>query len=550
MVKRRRPERQAAETRRSELDRAKKEEMLAVFVRNKKAFDTVRELLTVAHIRSISAPLSVIWSVVQKHYRKFNVLPKRTTLRGDVNQRVTDNPDLLSGEELEEADSFIDYIFDDEEHGANLAKSKSYAQVAIDTCKQFLEEFVAAQHRESILRDGTIPIDLVGELEKTRSQLEVVSGLTDVVLGEAFPEDWDHSRRVPLFTTGLSIFDEFMGGGWHGHEVLLFMGPYGSCKTLTAVHGVAGSIDYAADLTYHNRGKGGKRPVVVLIFVEGDKPEYRTRLMSHMGKVPRKRLAQMRTLDDLSKSRRMGSVEGTAYELIEFREAIAHNDPVRSERRRVKGAARICNQHLVMIDCTDNDGQQRIGRGGIAELANILTAHFRRNPDTYPLCFWLDHASALADRIMEADESAKNDPAALRMLLKRMPRQIKDLITKPFDAPMCLLHQLSGSAAGRAVAARFHHSDAADSKAIGEYVDFAIVTGPTDPVQMCVWNCTKHRREAATSERIVHVDGAFNRAIDVSEEYCLHGSRIMRRSEMSAHAAHARTGHDAMVDEI
>jgi hypothetical protein len=540
MEKKRRRVVQESVTRRSKLDTGKKEEMFAVLIRNRRAFEAVRALLSGQHVRSISEGMGLVWDVVCKHYDKFGSLPQKGTLLAEVNNRLKDNPSYLENEEIGDLDSFVEYAFDDEEHGKNLAKSSAHCQVALDTCKQFLEEYLAESHRDAILREGTIPVDLVGELERTRDKLERVKALTSVDLGLPFPEGWDTRERVKLFPTGVPTFDEFLGGGWQAPECLLFMGTYGSCKTTTTVHGVCGSIDYVSKLFMEGQTPGGKRPVVVLVFTEGDKTEYRTRILSHMAKVPRKRLSQMDSVDSLSKSKRPGSSDETRYEIKEFKSQIARGMGFVSERRRVRRAVTICNQHLVIIDCTDSDGERRIGRGGIEEIGVVLTAYFRQHKDAYPVCVWIDHASALADRMMEGNEYTKNDAAVLRMLLRRMPRQIRDHIGKRFNCPVALMHQLSGEANQRGSTARFHHSDAAECKAIAEYVDFAIVTGPPDPSQFCKWECTKHRREPPTPERIVYVDGKFNQIIDRTDEYCVSDRRIMSKEEMSAYSDHEK----------
>jgi len=539
--------------RRATLDEAKTDEMLAVLIRNQEAFENVQDIFQQKHARYLGDDKSLLWKAVKKYHADHEAMPNKGALIADLHQAIRDNPNNLDEEGRAKLDEFVEYAFDDKEHGKNISKSAVHCRVAIETCKKYLEEFNLGELRDMLVKDGTVPIDAVEVMEQKRAELDQALSLTDVDVGVPFPAGWDTRERVQLFSTGCETLDHFLGGGWRAPEIILFMGPYGSCKTTLVCHSVGRLIEEcqkAHDKALKRwqkkgsiKGKEPKRPVVVLVFTEGSKDDYRIRILSHMARVLWKRLATMRSLKALSKSKKPGAVVsegveiGTEYEKELY--AGVKKEGYKCEQVRVAEAVALANQYLVLIDCTDSeDTPHKIGRGGIPEVAHVLRNYFRKNKMLRPRAIWIDHLSALADRMAEASST---DDEKLHLILKRMPRQAADKLSKPFKCPVALLHQLSGEANQRSVASRYHHSDGAGSKQIGEYVDFAIVTGPPNKQGLCQWACTKHRREPATNERVVQILGQFNTLMDVTTLYHVDPSNgITARSEFDAHEAHAK----------
>lgn len=525
--------------RRSTLDEQKKEEMLAILIRNEAAFDVVQDILKVSHVRQMSDYHALVWRTVRAYHRTHKALPARGSLMADLHNACKADEGILNEEELNQLDVFIDYAFDDKEHGKHVTRPNSPpARVAVDTCKQFLQEVATTELRDDLLKDGTVPTDLGEAIEAHRTKLDIVESLTDVEIDVPFPEGWDKRKQVQLFSCGVPPLDELMGGGWRGKEVVLFMGPYGSCKTTVACHGISQSLVTAHEQTAKKKTRLDKKgkpmtPVVVLIFTESDKDEYRCRLLSNLARVEWKRLSTMGELDDLSDSASPGAETETLYEKAEFKKDMKEDTLFFSEQERVIAATKIANKHLLMIDCTDSDDSpHQIGRGGIPEVANVIRSVFRKRKDAYPMCFWIDHVSALADRVAEADAELDDK---LHLVLKRMPRQAADRIAKPWNAPVALLHQLSGEANSRRATAKFHHSDSAGSKSIGEYVNFAVVTGPVDDQGHCKWEATKHRRTPAMPLKVIKVEGQFNRVREDTDYTVDFGRQmIVPKKEMDA----------------
>lgn len=552
----------AAPQRRAALDAAKKEEMLAVVIRNSVAYARLVDRLTVKHVRTISEAHAFVWRTVIQFYEKNKELPPQGALITALHQACADGDSLLNEDELKAVDEFVEYAFDDVSHGCNLARSVVHRQVATETVGQFVQECVAYEAHSAIVRDGTIPDDLPAILDSARAAWDSAGVISGVELGAPFQVGWDVSAGMQLTACGVPTLDAFMGGGWQSPEVNIFMGPYGSCKTLTCCHGVAELVQHAAE-QYRDRrvvftadGRP-RRPVVVLVFTEKNRREYQNRLLSHIATVPWKKLTRMHSVSDLCQEALPAAVAstdiviGTEYESREFSSAISFGVGFKNEYARVQAAIQVSNLHLLLVDGTDSgDSPYRLGAGGMPELATILKTHFRKHTDTYPISVWVDHISALADRQVAA--MGGNPKDHLPVVLKQMPMQAGDLIAKPLGVPVMLFHQLTGQAQKKGTTAKFHHSEGAWSAEVGQYAEFAFVTGPADQDQYCVFECTKHRREPATPQRVVTVNGTFNRIVDRTDEVLVHGRDIVRRDAVGANATTDRLagtiGGQALID--
>lgn len=526
--------------RRQPLDPEKKREMMAVVVRNEAAYAAVHDLLTVPHVTRWSRGLGLVWDVVRKMHAQYGSLPAGDMLVAEIHDRIGANPDILAHEEREEVDEFLEYAWDGKEHGKEVAKSKAHVAFAVNTCRLLLEEHVAFDARAELVNTDGVPTAISAIFDKHRVGLDQAQSLTEYQVDLPFPEGWDNQPNQQLTTTGVAALDGFTGGGLRGGEVLLFMAPYGSCKTTTACHGAANQLEHAAKLVATGaarKNKAGKpmTPVVVFIFTESDKAEYRHRLMSNMAKVPWKRLAQMSSLAALDDSDKAGALPDTKYEKAAFKNDIANDCEWFPEQERVRKAALKANKHLMILDCTDSDDSPfRIGAGGIAEIANVVRGIFRKRTDAYPIAFWLDHLSGLVDRMTDAMDTY--DDAVTRRLLTNAPRIAADKLGKPFNAQVVLMHQLAGAVQNRSAVARFHHGDAEGSRSIGKYAVFAVNGGTVTDQGMCLWTCSKHRREPPTKDKIVQIVGRFNQIRDRSGSYTIDpASRtIMKKSEIGS----------------
>jgi hypothetical protein len=528
---------QVIEERRPLLDAVKKDAMMAVFIRNQNAFDAVFDRLTPRYVKIISPGHALVWRLVRSFHKEHGHLPDKGTLNSELHTEIAANPGILETEELDAVDEFLDFAFDDEEHGAKLAKSKKRTRVAIKTCQQFLEECHNSELVRQMEADNTVPVDIVGLLESHRSKLEQLASLGEIDFDDPFPEGWDDRKQTALSTTGCKMLDPIVGGGWAPKEVLLFMAPYGTCKTTLAICCAANLIkkaaqDFALGETRLNADGRAMRPVVVLAFTENDDDHYRIRIMSHLATVKWTRLAQMKSIDDLSDSETPGTHGDLEYETHRFGKGSKKG--FKCEQRRVRDHAKLSNKHLFLLNCTSSNPKRKFaGVGGIREIEAMIRAYFEKHTDAYPCAFILDHCSALAARQADAVENGDRD-SLVRGFLHNMPLEIRDHITTKWQVPALIMHQFSGEANSRGQHARLHHGDAAGCKAIAEFVDFAITSGPADIDQVCRWEATKHRRTPPSLATAVKIDGEFNDLVPSHKVIDPMSGRYVNEAELEA----------------
>src|SRR5688572_5061486 len=92
--------------RRAPLDDAKKEEMLAVLIRNKSAYQSVEDVLKVGHLRNVSEGLGLVWKVTQQFYDKHGSLPSKAQINADLHNALKANEALLDDDERTDVDEF------------------------------------------------------------------------------------------------------------------------------------------------------------------------------------------------------------------------------------------------------------------------------------------------------------------------------------------------------------------------------------------------------------------------------------------------------------
>lgn len=533
--------------RRGLLDATKREQMFATLIRNRQAFETVRGVLTKAALRSFSDAYALVWDVVCLHYDRFNALPKRSVLRAEVHNALNDNPDTLGDDGGREVDELLDYAWDEREHGSDLAYDKEHADYAIEACKQFMEEAIAVE-LTTVTGGGSVVIDLPRVLEESRTKLSQIQGLTEPAVDAVFTRNWDTQERTPLVPSRLPTLDEFLGGGQAAGECYVMMAPMGSCKTITACQATVLGAQAAAELYESGGSFRGLVPRAVFISTEPRIQEFRERTLAFAAQIPRTRLAAMRSLEDLCKDPLPARSKDTDYERKEFRQYFRDGRVVESEVKgdfmpeyeRAKRAVNLINKHVLFIDFTDSNIRKRdAGAGGVEEAALVVHTEMRRYEHWYPSLFWVDHASALAMRMLAKRNQGHDE---LRHVLKDIPRLVRDLLAYPYRAPAWVLHQLSGEANSKGPVTSLNHTDAAECKMFAEQADFAIVAGSQTNDGLCVFEGTKHRRQPQHKRRPVEIDGAFNRIIDrYGDFYIDDGSKqIISKREAEGRDAYNR----------
>lgn len=499
----------------AEIDR-----MLAVLVHNPNAYAALAGVLDANILARRYRPHARVWRLLQEHVNEFNELPGSGTLRTAINASLDDGNADYTEEEIETLNELMEYVFDPAEHDEDIVDSPTCVSLAVATCQLLIQEEAAFMLQETLIQGDSVIADLPAMLTSYNKTLAMADALGADEVRESFEEDWDRNDSAKLTPCGVDILDRYMGGGWLPGECLIFMGPFGSCKTLLTVDGVCTAVCKAAEdyLATSALEPDAPRPVVFLIFTEGTKKDYQKRLVSNMAQVPWSKLNQMRSIADLSDSDKPGDKPETEYEK---HLTLAKNAAFENEQTRVRKASAIMNRHLVLIDCTTSNEQNqgRLGAGGVPAIVAVVTRYLDTHPDCYPLAFWLDHASALAARVIEGTEEELS--RRLQLVLKDIPRLFKERLAVPYKAPVAIMHQLRGQANAFGSTANLTHADAADCKSFAEYADFAFTTTRPDDKNVCIFRCTKHRRMPPLPLTLVQVDGRFNHLHDANGKYSL-----------------------------
>lgn len=535
--------------RRSMLDDHRKEEMLAVLIRNRRALEAVRSHLTPGHVGEISEGYALVWQVVARFYAARGAMPTRKQIEVGLHQALTDMPESGAQQELEEIDEFLDFAFDDGVHGRDISRSRTHREQAVETCKLFLQEVAAAEISDIIIQNGAVATDLPLMLERTIDEIRHAETMNAAAPSELFPAGWDTVPNLTTLITGVEPLDRLTGGGPAVGEVVVVMAPMGSCKTVVAVQLACNAATQAALLVESGGARKGKVPMAVLVSTEMDAQEFRIRALTYMARVPRRRLKQILEsgagLEALSRSPLPAATAETRYEKRWFRDGKAGYTP---EYHRVLGAIRTLSEHLLFFNYSEsNPDRPAANMPSVDAIRAWIVGVIKQRKNVYPISFVLDHASALAMQISaKVAGSSDKDATQLRAILRDIPRACGAMLAKPYGAPCIIMHQLSGEANSRNPTAKMHHTDAAECKSFAEFADFAIVCGqPTeDERRLCRWDATKHRREPPRGDLIVQIVGDYNYVRDASDEYvCETSARaFLRKDEVAGDAKKPASG--------
>jgi hypothetical protein len=488
------------------MGQATRDAMMACVIRNRAVFEAVRAQLTVDHLAD-DIGHAIVYRLVCDFYDKHHRLPDRDILWADVETTVAGSAaeQILTDGEIEGLEEFLEYAFDPTGFSkGDIETATHYVEWGVDRVKAFLKEKIADQVRRKVGTKELVPSDLPGLLTSYNTEVEKVASLTHATVEQPFPEGWDSRTGVAISPLGIDFLDIFLGGGTAPGEVYTLLGPYGSCKTLTAVMGTVQAARKAYART-REAGWNGRRGVAFLVFYEGSVEEFRLRALSFAARIHRKSFERMKSLEDFSST---GDLRD--YEKKVFAWKARKGLVIEGEQERARAELPVLNNHVLWLDMTGNNPARRgVGRGFVTEIAREIDAVCRRDPSIYPAQVWVDYAGAAARRSIAAGDGDYNQ---LRFLIQDMPLQLNNYIADQWGCPVLVNHQLSGEANSRRAGSPMHHTAAAESKSFGENADFCINLSTMTTDSHVVINCTKHRRYKDLPPMVLKVDGAFCRA--------------------------------------
>lgn len=531
---------------------------MRVFICNPNLQRFVRDVFKPELISQENPAYAEILQLVYWFYDRHERLPVHEEFCGIIERRRDRHGDYLPQDVFDEVFEVLAFVSDPSDRSARYTTDQTLQNMAIAIIKRWSMHLATVNLQTSLfeeLQGNNRNIDrvntLVKSFETTKTRLE---GLDSPLIDELFSDGLGVPADVTYTPTGVSVLDRYIGGGLLGGEMLLFMGPFGSCKTTLAVMAACNMAKACRNIMAMQEGpflqqpdgtQVQKCPVVFYVSTEATRAEFQQRCLTFLAEIPRERILESRgDLNFFSDS----NVPTQPYEHemeAQRRDVLRQNNlnpdmfgcasGYISERQRIQTAIDILRQHVQFVEFIDSNQKFRqYGKNGVADIQAIMDNHLRLNTTTYPYSFVLDHVSALANRVCEKKDSFDN----LHLVINTIGRSISEKVAKTYGIPALVMHQLTGKAnkMARSIATQIDHTDGSQSSSIGEFADVAVTTTrPVSNEQIVKFAFTKVRRGSPVMVNpLVKVDGKFSRLIDYSDKLVLDGDMVIAKSDTRA----------------
>lgn len=528
---------------------------LRVFICNINVQKFVREVFRPDLIGQENPAYAEVIQLICWFVDKYDRLPLHEEICGIIERRRERYGDYVASDVFDEIYELVAFVKTPNQRSERYAADRLLQDMAISIIKRWSMHLATVNLTSSLfseLQGGSKNIDrvntLVKSFETAKTRLE---GLDSPLIDELFFDGLGVPPDVTYVPTGVSVIDKHVGGGLLGGEMLLFMGPFGSCKTTFAVMAACNmakacqrifTAQQGPFLTHPDGTAVQKCPVIFYVSTEATRNEFQQRCLTFLAEVPRERILESRgDLNFFSDS----DVPTQQYEHeieAQKRDALRQHNlnpdifgcSMRyvSERQRINTAIELLRKHLLFVEFMDSNSKfKQYGKNGVADIQTIMDNHMRMNAELYPYAFVLDHVSALANRICEKKDSFDN----MHLVINTVGRSLSEKIAKTYNIPALVMHQLSGKAnkMARNIATQIDHTDGSQSASIGEFADVAVTTTrPSGQEQIVKFAFTKVRRGAPVMQNpLVKVDGKFSRLIDYSDKLVLDGDMVIAKSD-------------------
>lgn len=432
--------------------------MLVHMVRDRVVLEKTAEKVSPEDFSSpLDTTYRLVWSIAREHYRKYKEPISKDYLLVEMRAAIENEPSLFPiPEEKNLAFRFIDQLY-------AWDPNNLIADIGLELAQRFLDE----QRILGFSMQGSAG-DLVQRLtnEYFASRINPESERLDVM-----SEDAPFYSTEPRIPTGCMFVDCLLGGGIRPKETYCLLGPTGGGKTMLSLQvacEVARQLKHVMFLSY-------EQPVI------GD---LSTRLYSYLSNSSRK------------------EIEGKRSEDI---------DP--KIMRKINEQRRIVGPYLH----TYNFCGTKAGFGGLDELSDQLYTECQEG--RHPTLVVVDWLLPMVQRWMaRTNKRNSDDPNAVRVQVQRFADGFLKLADM-YDTTLLITHQLSCEASQKSPANRPSWTEAAECRSLSWLMSFTLTIGVKDPSTGCCWLLASKARSLNNMEKILHLNGEYNRFDDVSHLY-------------------------------
>jgi hypothetical protein len=438
--------------------------------------------------------LRLVWNLARQHYSEHGELPGKDLLLADINAELELDPEALTDDDISQCDDLIGAAF-------ALVDQPSYARTASIWLRHFLEDRLMQQARNALLLPHT-PTEVSSMFTGLANKAAELRAVSENNIPVPFEEGWDEVDAVTTTTsTGLSIFDSFMGGGDARGETYGLLAPFGGGKTTISTM-ITCEKALAAYVEWERNGCVGVCGRAYHFAYEDKLQEVRMRALCYLSRIPLTRLTEIVGARAYDRFSTIGRYE--EYERIEYRDSLVAGIQPSGERERYAYAIQVLNRCwrcIYMGGTLENPLQ---GTKLVDEVAAIVAQDLAYHPDVRVDVVLTDYVLAAVRRYLQATGKDFNQ---LRHYLVLWPNDMRHKIATPFNCPTWSMQQLSGEANKMKPGQVMSSLDAGEAKGFPENCNFCFAIGKMNRDQMATFTCDKHRRQGMADPIVVWLDG-------------------------------------------
>jgi len=495
--------------RRAPVTYRQKQLLMAVLLKNAAVFRSVSARLQSTHFREREdRAFVVVYNVLRELFAQSGDIPTIEILSTEISARLEDDPELLSGEQIDDVDTLLKIA-------GSIEVGTQERKAALGYAKRLMEE---ALHIELHSRaDSSAGFsDLPTLLTEVRAQIESIAALDAGQTQPFFPANPADMLPTVVESTGIVWLDTYMNGGQASKEVYGFLGPYGSCKTTLSVMLCVNR----ARSDQHKYGRDAVLPLIYLVAWEEEREQLQFRGMSYAARIHKDSLSGAEWYSGLSTTGNYKEYEEKLF--LPF----FQGRTLPGEKERLHVAIEELNKNMVNLDFTGADRNYRdLSCSMVTGVAAAIEADqaARGNPGVSLVV--LDYAGAAAKRLLA--RSGQDADRALRHLIGGMPLSAKSELAIPFDCPVWIMHQTGTEAQSKAPGSIPKATDAAEGRNFLENLNFGFLIGTVSTDNTCVLVAGKQRRAARSVPKVLKISGEFATVSDVSKQYRIANNAIM-----------------------